>query len=90
MIKRAETIFPGSTRVPRVGEGVPPSRTLARFAQTADLPAILGVPESSSRRDAATHTRDACAPRIRRAVAARFAGLRRSSAYEFEIHIHVR
>ena len=54
---------PGSTRVPRVGEGVPPSRTSMRATTTDTLPHVINVLESSSPRDATTHTRDACAPR---------------------------
>ena len=46
----------GSARVSRAGEGVPPSRTSER----AD--------ESSLRRDAATSTRDACAPQTIRST----------------------
>ena len=57
-------LYPGSTRVPRVGEGVPPSRTSLR-AQQRDRSSIFAHAAGSSfRRDAETNTRDACAPRI--------------------------
>jgi 5-methyltetrahydrofolate--homocysteine methyltransferase len=51
---------PGSAPVPGAREGVPPSRTL-RDARSAK--AGLSSSESSSRRNVATSTRDACATR---------------------------
>ncbi len=53
----------GSTLVPSVGEGVPPSRT-SETAQTAASACLqTDAAGSSFRRDAETSTRDACAPR---------------------------
>ena len=51
---------PGSTRVPRVGEGVPPSRTSGRVAGHARVESSPHASGSSFRRDAETNTRDAC------------------------------
>ena len=53
---------PGSTLVPSVGEGVPPSRTF-HTATNANTSAESDALESSFRRDAETNTRDACATR---------------------------
>jgi len=59
----------GSARVPRAGEGVSPSRTSRTIAGQTNSELLAGVEESSLRRDAATNTRDACAPRsVRSAV----------------------
>ena len=52
----------GSARVPRAGEGVPPARTSADVATGSGVPTTPDADGSSSRRDAATNTRDACAP----------------------------
>ena len=54
---------PGGARVPRAGDGVPPSRTFDGAA--SDLIDLNSWPveKSSPRRDAATSTREACAPR---------------------------
>jgi squalene-hopene/tetraprenyl-beta-curcumene cyclase len=67
----AEASAPGSAPVPGAGEGVPPSRT---SRDTTEARALLGPDAfgSSSRRDAATSTRDGCAPRIAAAIAARY------------------
>ena len=54
---------PGSTRVPRVGEGVPPSRTSADAQSEPDAASDRDAAGSASPRDAATNTRDACATR---------------------------
>ena len=51
---------PGSTRVPRVGFGVPPKRTSWRGRSSPPVAALAG---SASRRDGATNPRDARAPR---------------------------
>ena len=63
----------GSTRVPRVGRGVPPRRT----SGTGELEMTDRPTEDASgsafRRDAETNTRDACAPRaLAAAIAARY------------------
>jgi Pectate lyase superfamily protein/Right handed beta helix region len=74
---------PGTTRVPRVGRGVPPRRTFLRAASgnssapgehagrssCAELLPKATAAESSSPRDATTNTRDACGTRsaLRRA-----------------------
>ena len=52
----------GSARVPRAGEGVPPARTSADVATGSGVPTTPDADGSSSRRDATTNTRDACAP----------------------------
>ena len=71
--------IPGSIRVPRVGEGVPPSRTFDDVQSKQELRACgtrrhvpwggvlpgSSVAESSSPRDAATNARDERATRIR-------------------------
>jgi alanyl-tRNA synthetase len=57
------TLPPGSTLVPSVGEGVPPSRTSSDAPDISNAPSASDVSGSSSPRDAATNTRDACAPR---------------------------
>ncbi len=56
---------PGSARVSRAGEGVPPSRNFSDVRTGLDALGTPDVSESSFRRDAETSTRDACAPRIR-------------------------
>jgi SAM-dependent methyltransferase len=61
--EKAADGVPGSTRVPRVGEGVPPARTSEDVPSASDAPPTPDAAGSSSRRDAATNTRDACAPR---------------------------
>ena len=55
--------IPGSTRVPRVGEGVPPSRTSGDVLHEGSAQSTPDIAGSASRRDAETNTRDACAPR---------------------------
>ena len=81
-IWRAIVEIPGSIRVPRVGKGVPPSRTFDDIQSRQELHARgtrRGVPwggvlpgpsaaESSFRRDAETSTRDECAPRTPRSA----------------------
>jgi hypothetical protein len=49
---------PGSARVPRAGDGVPPSRT---FVTRMPTPSRSNSSKSPSRQDAASSTRDACA-----------------------------
>ena len=63
--KARASVVPGSTRVPRVGEGVPPSRTSLRVARrdALNFPAIH-IQGSSFRRDAETNARDERATRI--------------------------
>ena len=63
----------GSTRVPRVGRGVPPRRTSATGElEMTDRP-TEDASGSAFRRDAETNTRDACAPRaLAAAIAARY------------------
>ena len=58
----------GSARVPRAGEGVPPSRTSGGAPFTDDVQSANDALGSASRRDAATNTRDACAPRMLRSA----------------------
>ena len=53
----------GSTLVPSVGDGVPPSRTFEDDQSTKTPAPVSRAAGSSSRRDAETSTRDACAPR---------------------------
>ncbi len=54
---------PGSTRVSRVGFGVPPKRTFRKRPDVVRSHRIEAALQSPARRDAATSTRDACAPR---------------------------
>ncbi len=54
---------PGSIRVPRVGVGVPPTRTSMTGREQEDHPTTDGPLESPSRRNASTSTRNECAPR---------------------------
>jgi alanyl-tRNA synthetase len=54
---------PGSALVPSAGEGVPPSRTSSDAPHISNALSASNAPGSSSLRDAATNTRDACAPR---------------------------
>jgi len=54
---------PGSTRVPRVGRGVPPRRTSGDVWSGMRVARGWDVCGSSRRRDAFANTRDACAPR---------------------------
>ena len=58
----------GSARVPRAGEGVPPSRTSGGADLSSDVTLPNGAGGSASQRDAATNTRDACAPRMLRSA----------------------
>ncbi len=58
----------GSARVPRAGEGVPPARTFADVPRADHVQPSRGALGSSSQRDAATNTRDACAPRMVRSA----------------------
>ena len=60
--KASEAEPPGSTRVPRVGDGVPPSRT-STAVEKGNASSPENAEGSPLRRDAATNTRDACAPR---------------------------
>ena len=60
---RVEVEFPGSARVPRAGFGVPPKRTFEDVEGDRNALLESETSESPSRRDAATSTRDACAPR---------------------------
>ncbi|MEI9896449.1 MAG: prenyltransferase/squalene oxidase repeat-containing protein [Chthoniobacter sp.] len=63
----------GSTRVPRVGRGVPPRRTSPTGREHEARPSTKDVAGSACRRDADTNTRDACAPRdLVAAIAARY------------------
>ncbi len=57
-------VHPGSTLVPSVGEGVPPSPTSCDVATATNAISTPDVAGSSFWRDAETNTRDACAPRI--------------------------
>ena len=57
-------VHPGSTLVPSVGEGVPPSRTSQRTRDQDARPTSKPTVEITFRRDAETNTRDAYAPRI--------------------------
>jgi pimeloyl-ACP methyl ester carboxylesterase len=57
-------LHPGSTLVPSVGEGVPPSRTSIDALELRERVTTPHTAGSSFRRDAETNTRDACAPRI--------------------------
>ena len=63
--EKASPQTPGSTRVPRVGEGVPPSRTSPDVPPAGDASPTPDVSGSAFRRDAETNTRDACAPQNR-------------------------
>ena len=58
----------GSARIPRAGEGVPPSRTSSDVPFSDHVQSANDASGSASRRDAATNTRDACAPRIVRSA----------------------
>ncbi len=53
---------PGRTLVPRVGEGVPPSRTSGDVAGSVSVPSDADAAESPSPRDAATSARYGRAP----------------------------
>ena len=59
----ALTATPGSTRVPRVGEVVPTSRTSPDAASSSRVDPESDPAGSAFRRDAETNTRDACPPR---------------------------
>ena len=58
-LAQASGVTPGTTRVPRVGGGVPPQRTSEDTPVSARSPHSQAH-ESSFRRDAETNTRDAC------------------------------
>ena len=62
VVQRAREAL-GSTRVPRVGRGVPPRRTSLTGREHEAHPSTEDAPESPFRRDAETNTRDASAPR---------------------------
>ncbi len=63
----------GSAPVPGAGAGVPPARTFDARTSSGDAIRTMSVPESPSRRDAATSARDGRAPRnLPAAIAARY------------------
>ena len=61
VVERAEGAL-GSIRVPRVGDGVPPTRTSLTVREHDDHPSTADAFESPFRRDAETNARDERAP----------------------------